>query len=158
MLCFWYYTRLISFSHRTPCPVLSYLPTPWSRVLLEKLTGFAVVKKFPAFMEPESSLPYSQLPDTCPYPEPAPSSSQCLVGKVTLGTDRRSSCSVCYYAYRDGGTLPHQVAHYHIRWHTTTSGPWTPSVSTQYPSHSVTWTDVAGLVQSTVGVGPCDTT
>jgi hypothetical protein len=27
-------------------------------------------------MEPESSLPYSQVPATCPYPEPAPSSPQ----------------------------------------------------------------------------------
>ena len=25
-------------------------------------------------MEPESSLPYSQAPGTCPYPEPTPSS------------------------------------------------------------------------------------
>ena len=25
-------------------------------------------------MEPESSLPYSQAPATCPYPEPTPSS------------------------------------------------------------------------------------
>ena len=25
-------------------------------------------------MEPQSSLPYSQAPDTCPYPEPTPSS------------------------------------------------------------------------------------
>jgi hypothetical protein len=33
------------------------------------------VKKFPAFMEPESSLPYPQVPATCPYPEPAPSSN-----------------------------------------------------------------------------------
>jgi hypothetical protein len=32
-----------------------------------------LVKKFPAFMEPESSLPYSQVPANCPYPEPAPS-------------------------------------------------------------------------------------
>jgi hypothetical protein len=38
-----------------------------NRVLLEKLTGFA-------FMEPGSSLPYSQVFATCPYPEPAPSS------------------------------------------------------------------------------------
>ena len=28
---------------------LSYLLTPWSRVLLEKLAGFQLVKKFPAF-------------------------------------------------------------------------------------------------------------
>jgi hypothetical protein len=27
----------------------TYLLTPWSRVLLEKLTGFLLVKKFPAF-------------------------------------------------------------------------------------------------------------
>jgi len=32
-------------------PVLThiYLPTPWSRVLLEKLTGFQIVTRFPAF-------------------------------------------------------------------------------------------------------------
>ena len=29
--------------------VLTYLLTPWSRVLLEKLTGFQLVKKFPIF-------------------------------------------------------------------------------------------------------------
>ena len=33
-----------------------------------------LVKKFPAFMEPESPSPYPQVPATCPYPEPAPSS------------------------------------------------------------------------------------
>jgi hypothetical protein len=36
-------------------------------VLPEKLTGFQPVKKFPAFMEPEGSLPHSQMPTTCPY-------------------------------------------------------------------------------------------
>jgi len=30
-------------------PVLTYLLTPWSRVLLEKLTGLQLVKKFPTF-------------------------------------------------------------------------------------------------------------
>ena len=29
--------------------LLTYSPTPWSRVLLEKLTGFHLVKKFPEF-------------------------------------------------------------------------------------------------------------
>jgi hypothetical protein len=29
-----------------------------------------LVKKFPAFMELESSSPYPQVPATCPYPEP----------------------------------------------------------------------------------------
>jgi hypothetical protein len=47
-----------------------YLITPWSRVLLETLQ---LVKKFLAFMEPESSLPYSQMPANCPHnPLPIP--------------------------------------------------------------------------------------
>jgi len=29
-----------------------------------------LVKKFPAFMGPESPSPYPQVPATCPYPEP----------------------------------------------------------------------------------------
>jgi hypothetical protein len=29
--------------------ILTYLLTPWSRVLLEKLTGWQLVKKFPTF-------------------------------------------------------------------------------------------------------------
>jgi len=53
---------------------LTYLLTPWTRVLLAKLTSFQLVKKFPAFMEPESSLPHSQVPATCPYPKPQRSS------------------------------------------------------------------------------------
>ena len=55
--------------------LLTYLLTAWSRVLLEKLTGFAANQEIPPhFMEPEGSLPYSQAPATCPYPEPARSS------------------------------------------------------------------------------------
>jgi hypothetical protein len=30
------------------------LPTPWSRILLEKLTGFQLVKKFPTFYVTQS--------------------------------------------------------------------------------------------------------
>ena len=53
----------------------TYLLTPRSRVLLEKLTGFAANHEIPPhFMEPESSSPYSQAPATCPYPELTPSS------------------------------------------------------------------------------------
>jgi len=33
-----------------------------------------LVKKFPAYLEPEGSSPYSQVPVTCPYPKPTPSS------------------------------------------------------------------------------------
>ena len=39
--------------------VVLYILTAWSRVLLEKLTGFQLVKKFPAFMELEGSLTHS---------------------------------------------------------------------------------------------------
>ena len=35
--------------HKGPHYVLRYLLTPWCRVLLEKLTGLQIVKKFPAF-------------------------------------------------------------------------------------------------------------
>jgi hypothetical protein len=39
-----------------------YLLTPWSRVLLAKLTG----SQSRNFMEPEGSLPHLQVPATCP--------------------------------------------------------------------------------------------
>ena len=54
--------------------LLTYLLTPWCRVLLEKLTGLQLVKKFPHFMEPEGSLPHSQASATRPYPGRAQSS------------------------------------------------------------------------------------
>ena len=54
---------------------LTYLLTPSSRVLLEKLTGSQLVKTFPYFMESEDSLPHSKVPTSCPDPEPARSSS-----------------------------------------------------------------------------------
>ena len=55
--------------------LITYLLTPWSIVLLEKLTAFAASQEIPPhFMEPESSLPYSQVPATSPYPEPTQSS------------------------------------------------------------------------------------
>jgi hypothetical protein len=42
-------------------------------VLLEKLKVVYLVKKFPAFMEPETSLPCSKEPDTGPYCDPSAS-------------------------------------------------------------------------------------
>jgi len=50
---------------------LPYLLTPYSTVLLEKLTVCSWSRNSPHFMEPEGSLPHSQVPVTCPYPEPA---------------------------------------------------------------------------------------
>jgi hypothetical protein len=49
--------------------LLTYLLTPWNSVLLEKLTGLQLVKKFPAFYRTESSVPQSQVPATCPCPD-----------------------------------------------------------------------------------------
>jgi len=47
--------------------------SPWSRVLLDKLTS-SQSRNFPHFMEPKGSLPSSPVPATCPYPESARSS------------------------------------------------------------------------------------
>ena len=38
-----------NFKTNILCLLLTYLLTPWCRVLLEKLTGLQLVKKFPAF-------------------------------------------------------------------------------------------------------------
>jgi len=51
-----------------------YLLTPWSTVLLERLTGSELVMNSRHFTEPEGSLPHSQVPATCPYPETGQSS------------------------------------------------------------------------------------
>ena len=54
---------------------ITYLLTPWSRVLLEKLTGSAASQEIPRiFGNPKIPQPYQQAPATCPYPEPTPSS------------------------------------------------------------------------------------
>jgi len=52
--------RLISGLHRASLLLL----TPWSRVLLEKLTGSAASQEITAFSEPEGSSPYPQVPAT----------------------------------------------------------------------------------------------
>jgi len=39
------------------------------------LTGFQLIKNFLTLYEPDGSLPHSQVPATCPYPEPARSST-----------------------------------------------------------------------------------
>jgi len=49
--------------------IYTYLLTPCSTFLLKKLTGSQLVKNFPAFMEPEYSLPHLQIPAICLYPE-----------------------------------------------------------------------------------------
>ena len=60
---FFYVTELNICEIRVNC---SYIITPWSGVLLEKLTGSQVVKKSFAFNEPEGSLQRLQSPPTVP--------------------------------------------------------------------------------------------
>jgi hypothetical protein len=68
-----YNSTLTSFEPLICC--VTYLLTPWSRVLLEKLTSFrSKPRNSPHFMEPEGSLPYSLVLATCPYTELTPSS------------------------------------------------------------------------------------
>jgi hypothetical protein len=47
--------------------ILQYLLTPWSRALLKKLTGFQLVKKFPAFY---GTLSVHYPINMCPPPVP----------------------------------------------------------------------------------------
>ena len=53
---------------------LTHSLTPCSRVLLEKLTGFQLDKKFPIFYGTRRFITAVTRPATCPYPEPARSS------------------------------------------------------------------------------------
>jgi hypothetical protein len=54
--------------------LLTYLLTPWSKVLLEKLTGFAASLEIPRIYGTRKFITI-QVPATSPYPEPAPSGS-----------------------------------------------------------------------------------
>jgi hypothetical protein len=53
---------------------VTYLVTPWSRVLLEKLTGLQLLKKFPVFYRTQRFFAALTKPATGPYPEPDQSS------------------------------------------------------------------------------------
>jgi hypothetical protein len=55
--------------------LLTSLLTPWSRVLLETLTvNFAASQEIPRIYGTRKFLSVPQVPATCPYPEPTPSS------------------------------------------------------------------------------------
>ena len=53
--------------------------TPWSRVLLQKLTGLQLVKNFPAFYGTRRFITAFTSAATCPYPEPHQSSPCFLI-------------------------------------------------------------------------------
>jgi hypothetical protein len=55
--------------------LLTYSLTPWSRVLLEKLTGLQLVKYFPEFYATRKFIIAFTVHTTCLYPEPAQSST-----------------------------------------------------------------------------------
>ena len=68
------YTLGSNCSNENEIQNLKDIHTPWSRVLLEKLTIFQLVKKFPAFYGTRRFIKAAQVPATCSYPEPARSS------------------------------------------------------------------------------------
>ena len=45
----WYSTYYVHYLPHSEYPKFKYLLTPWCTVLLEKLTGLQLIKKFPAF-------------------------------------------------------------------------------------------------------------
>jgi hypothetical protein len=49
----------------------TYLLIPWSRVLLAKLTGIQLVKKFHTLYGTQGSLPHSQVPASSSQSTPA---------------------------------------------------------------------------------------
>jgi hypothetical protein len=55
--------------------LLTYIPTPWCRILIQKLIVTQLVKKSHFLTEPEGSSPCSKKPATGTYSEPAESSS-----------------------------------------------------------------------------------
>jgi hypothetical protein len=66
----WYYTfatlyAFVAWTGTLPLWYLLYLTT-WNGVLLEQLIVPQLVKKFPAYCEPEGLLLCSQEPATCP--------------------------------------------------------------------------------------------
>jgi hypothetical protein len=78
------FVRILSHTnsvHPTPSHLISlrphihtYLLTPWSTVLLEKLTGYELVKKFPTYDRTRKFTSAFTRARTCPHSEPDTSS------------------------------------------------------------------------------------
>jgi len=54
--------------------LLTHLLTPWSRVLLDNLTGSAASQEIPRIFGTRRFITVLTSVATCPYPEPTPSS------------------------------------------------------------------------------------
>ena len=68
---------LIAYRHSSPTTyLLTFLISPRSRVLVQKLNFLRPSRYSHHFLKPQGSLPHSQVPAICPYPEPARSSPQ----------------------------------------------------------------------------------
>jgi len=65
--------RFIFFLPRPNIILITYFLHGAESFLRSQLV-LKLVKKFHVFLENESSKPYSQVPASCPYPEPTPSS------------------------------------------------------------------------------------
>jgi hypothetical protein len=50
---------------------LTHTLTQWNVVLLEKLTGFQLVKEYPPFYRNQKFITTFTMPATCPYTDPA---------------------------------------------------------------------------------------
>lgn len=61
------FPNLTPYFCMTPSPPLYYYPNKFQ---IEKLIVLPPVKKFPSFMETESSSPHSEDPASSPYPVP----------------------------------------------------------------------------------------
>jgi len=93
--CLMHQTRLWNLTYL----LLTYLRTPWSRVL-EKITGSKLVKNSAHLMEPESSLPRYKYPPTVPiasqidpFHAPHPTFSRSILilsSHLQLGTSKWS--------------------------------------------------------------------
>ena len=85
-----------------------YLLIPWSRVLLEKLTGSQLVKKFPAFYGTRRFITAFTYARKCPYPKPARSSpyptSYFLKINLNIILPPKPGSPKCSFSFR----FPHQ--------------------------------------------------
>jgi hypothetical protein len=68
--------------------------TPWGRMLTGKLMHPQLAKKFPIFIKPKASYPFSPVPNIGPYSEPdksTPHVSFCLRSTLILSKQSFSS-------------------------------------------------------------------